>query len=243
MLDKYNHCYNYEESIIHNMNPIVKIISFIVYIIVLCFKFNNILFICNISLVLGFVLFSNINVFKYLKVIWNFKLLLIFLYIFFLYKNYSWMSITYILLYVVFTILFVYVIILSTTKEDLSNSLGSIFNIGIYKERIKYWFYKLLCFKELFIINLNKRVDNIEYNGFDIRYRSFIVRWGLVLSSIKDIYRDSKKDLRKRERYILKKGFNGYNKRNNYHKKLSFIDYVIVLYDVFLIVYYIMVVR
>ena len=243
MLDKYNHCYNYEESIIHNMNPLIKIFSFIIYIIVLCFRFNNILFICNISLVLSYIIFSNISIIKYLKVIWNFKILIIFIYILSYYKNYSNMTICYILLYVIFTILFIYVIVLTTTKEDLSNSLGSIFNIGIYKEKVKYRFYKLICFKELFINNLNKRVDNIEYNGFDIRYRSFIVRWGLVLSSIKDIYKDSKLDLKKREKYILLKGFNGYNKSNKYNKKLSLVDFVIVLYDIFLIVYYILVVR
>ena len=243
MLDKYNHCYNYEESITHNMNPLIKIFSFIIYIIVLCFRFNNILFICNVSLVLSYIIFSNISIIKYLKVIWNFKILIIFIYILSYYNNYSSMTICYILLYIIFTILFIYVIVLTTTKEDLSNSLGSIFNIGIYKERVKYRFYKLICFKELFINNLNKRVDNIEYNGFDIRYRSFIVRWGLVLSNIKDIYKDSKLDLKKREKYILLKGFNGYNKSNKYNKKLSLVDFVIVLYDIFLIVYYILVVR
>ena len=243
MLDKYNHCYNYEESIIHNMNPIIKIISFIVYILILLFKFNNILFICNISLVLGYILFSNISIFKYLKIIWNIKYILIVIYVVMYSKGYSYMNINYILLYVVFSILFIYVIIFSTTKEDLSNSLGSIFNIGIYKEKVKYFFYKLICFKEIFIINLNKRIDNIEYNGFDIRYRSFIVRWGLVLSNFKDIYYDSKRDLYKRNKYILLKGFNGYNKRNKYSKKISLIDGIVIIYDVFLIIYYILVVR
>lgn len=243
MLNKYNHIYNYEESIIHYMNTIIKIVSFGVYILIMLFKFNNVLFILNISLILFYILFSNIKITKYLNVIWNIKHLIIFMYIFMYYRSISFMRINYIVLYLVFSILFIYVIIFTSTKEDLSNGLGSIFNIGIYKEKIKLFFYKFICFKEIFINNLNKRVDNLEISGFDVRYRSFIVRWGIVLSDIKIIYEDSKKDLNKRVKNIKLRGYNVNNKRNHYMKKIHLIDVLVIGYDMFMIIYYILVVR
>ena len=243
MFNLYNHKYNYGESIVHRMNTIIKIVSFLVFILVMLFKFNNVLFICNISLVIFYVLFSDISYSKYLNIIWKIKFIIIFIYIYLYYLNINIMKINYIVLYLISILLFLYIIVFTSTKEDISNSLGNIFNIGVYKERIKLFFYKIIAFKEIFINNINKRIDNIEYKGFDVRYRSFIVRWGLILSDIKITYKESKKELNNRIKVIKYKGYNGKDKKNKYSKKLCIFDYIILLYDLFMIIYYIMVVR
>ena len=44
MLDKYMFSYNYEESVLHNVNPVVKFVAFFLFVISCFFRFNVILF-------------------------------------------------------------------------------------------------------------------------------------------------------------------------------------------------------
>ena len=61
MLDKYNIVYQCENSFVHRMNPLIKIFSFIVYILLWLLKYNNYLFIMSLSFVL-FLLSTKLNI-------------------------------------------------------------------------------------------------------------------------------------------------------------------------------------
>ena len=81
MLDKYMYSYNYEESIIHGLNPILKFFSLILFIVSCFFKFDFLLFIISMVWVFVLMMISNISIKRYLKVLWNYKYILIFIYI------------------------------------------------------------------------------------------------------------------------------------------------------------------
>ncbi|MBQ4030954.1 MAG: hypothetical protein II625_04295, partial [Bacilli bacterium] len=75
MLDSDAYTYNYEESIIHSMNAMLKIISFILFIISCFFKFDLVLFMSSMIWVFVLMIISNVRLTKYLKVIYRYKYL------------------------------------------------------------------------------------------------------------------------------------------------------------------------
>ena len=48
MLNRLDYSYNGEESIVHRLNPVVKIFGLIVYVLICLLKFNYLLFIVSI---------------------------------------------------------------------------------------------------------------------------------------------------------------------------------------------------
>ena len=59
MFNKLDYSYNGEESIVHRLNPVVKILGLIVYVLICFLKFDYILFSISIGLIFALVLFSN----------------------------------------------------------------------------------------------------------------------------------------------------------------------------------------
>ena len=82
MLNKLDYSYNNEDSYVHKLNPSIKMIGLLFYVLFCLLKYNNYLFIVNLAVIFVLVLFSNVDYKRYLKVLWNWKFLLIFLYVF-----------------------------------------------------------------------------------------------------------------------------------------------------------------
>ena len=80
MLSKLDYSYNSGDSIVHRLNPVVKILGFIIYVLICCLKFDYLLFLVSTVFVFMLLLLSNIRFVKYFKVL--FKLILMFIVMF-----------------------------------------------------------------------------------------------------------------------------------------------------------------
>ena len=137
MLNKYDYSFNYEDSFIHRMNPLIKIFSLFVYILVWLFKFNNYLFIFSLSYVFLLILISNVKLRKYIKVLWKFKYIFIIIGFYMYSKNMDIMDSSIIMLRIVFLILHIFMIMFTTTKSQMVRTIGWLIDriniIGINK--------------------------------------------------------------------------------------------------------------
>ena len=87
MLNRLDYSYNGEESIVHRLNPVVKIFGLIVYVLICLLKFNYLLFIVSIVSVFILVLLSNIRITRYIKNVSKLFFVFIAMYIYMIHKN------------------------------------------------------------------------------------------------------------------------------------------------------------
>ena len=172
MLDKYMVSYNYEESILHNLNPVIKFISFILFVISCFFKFNIVLFFLDMIWIFVLLLLSNISLIKYLTVIWNYKYFLIFIYIFLFSKNMEIIFINVVLFKIIACLLYFYLILFTTTKKDFTKGLGIIFGFNNIK-RVSNFFNKIYMFFVNFVILNNEKQEIYSIKGKDRTFISF----------------------------------------------------------------------
>ncbi len=129
MLNRLDYSYNNEESIVHRLNPVVKIFGFFIYVIICLLKFNNLLFIVNISFVFFLLLLSNVNIVKYLKILWKLKFILIVMYAYMYHKEFAFIDMNIIVFKFIFFILYGVMLVYTTTKEDLGKGSANALNI------------------------------------------------------------------------------------------------------------------
>ena len=244
MLDSDAYSYNYEESIIHSMNAMLKIISYVLFIISCFFKFDLLLFMSSMIWVFVLIIISNVRLTKYLKVIFRYKYLLIFLYILLRSLDIDMIYVNIIFFKVLFCLLYYYVIVFTTTKKDLANSLGNLFSLGKLNRNISKFFFNIYYSISglINIINNNNEINSIK--GMNIDNSNMIDRYKNIINNL-SIY---KKD------YINKKSIlNGniddllYNSSKytlyKYRNKVNIFDYILILFFIFIYVYYVIKVR
>lgn len=154
MLNKFSYSYIYEESIIHRINSVVKIFGLFIYILLSLLKFNNFLFICNISFVFLLILLSNINIFMYLNVLWKLKYIIILMYAFMYHKSMAFLDMNIIVFKFMFFILYLSIVVFTTSREDISKGFSVVVDriniIGINFKSITSFFTNILVFKDYF---------------------------------------------------------------------------------------------
>lgn len=235
-------------SIVHKINPLVKIISLIIYILICFLKFNKWIFICNICIVFILMLLSNIPLIYYLKVLWKLKYIIIIYYFVMLNGfNIELMNTNMYLFKVLFFIYYILVIYKTTSKEELGNALGIVLNlfnlIGYPLKKIKMFFinrlYDIYSLGKLY----NSFKINIQLYGVDYEYGTIIDRWKIIGSNLKyinNLWKDSKI---KRKNELNYRMFSHYNNSIKYKKKLCVYDYLLLIVGIGMIVFYAMEVR
>lgn len=244
MLDKYLISYNHEESIIHNINAVVKIISFVLYLIACFFKFDNILFIFFISWNFMLLLLSNISILRYLKVLWKYKYLLIILYYLLYCMNLGLVFVNVIIFKVIFALLNFYMIIFTTKKEDLCKGLGLIFNVFKNKKIVSNFFNNIYSFFIIFIEEVNITFEMNCLKGTDCCFVTIIDKIRIFGIYFKDIFNNAKIKNNQRKLCMKYRLFDLKESDNyKYYNKLTVFDYILVLFYICLYVYYIIKVR
>ncbi len=244
MLDRYMVSYNYEESILHNLNPIIKFISFILFFISLFFKFDLVIFIVSMVWVFSLIMISNISIFQYLKVLWGYKYLLILIYILLLHKELELVLINIIMFKIIFCLLYYYVILFTTTRRDFTKSLGNIFNIGFNDKKISNIFNTIYLFIYHFVEVVNDKIDINSIKGDDRVFINIISKFILIIKNIKDIIIETKDRV-----YIDKSNMkyrlydSNIRYKYKYRSKLNVFDYIILVFFCLIYVYYIVKVR
>lgn len=248
MLNKLDYSYNHEESIIHRLNSVVKMIGLFVYVLICLLKFNNFLFIFNISLIFLMLLISNIKFSKYLKVVWKLKYIIIIMYAYMYHKEMTFIDMNIIVFKFVFFILYIAMMIFTTTKEDLGKGGAktiNIFNIfGISLRKISSFITNILVYTSYFIDTFNEVFINLEIKGQVFTQSNLIEKWKLFFKNVKLIF--SKIKLKVDDRKVEKKNkfYDGNVKSQyKYRNKLCIFDYIFIILNIGMVVFYILKVR
>lgn len=248
MLDKYDYSYNYEKSIIHQVSPIVKFISLILYIIICLLPFNNYLFIFLLTYVFMLLLFSNIKFIKYLKILWKFKYIFLIMFFYMYSEEFTVYNMLIVYFKVMFFILHFFLIILTCTKKDFVRGVSWIidrFNIiGIKKKKIYNFIDKIYSFYIYFINNFNDMVKYRELNGINYLYSDLIIKTIFIIYNFKLILYKTCENMKLREEDKKYRLFDvNVISKYKYVNKLCFVDYCILLINMGMVIFYIMKVR
>lgn len=248
MLNKLDYSYNNEESIIHRLNPVVKIFGLFIYVLICMLKFNNILFIVNISVVFCLILLSNINILRYLKIVWKLKYILVIMYFYMIHKDMEFMDINVLVFKFVFLVLYIALIVYTTTKEDLGRGGAlsvNMFNlIGISFKKISLFITNVVTFFEYFIVNMNDIFTNLEIKGNDYTHNNIIAKFKLFILNIRLVFKKTKDNMKSRKNDMKYRLYDGNVKSQyKYRNKLCIFDYLFIILNIGMIIFYILKVR
>lgn len=248
MYNNLNYSYNDEKSILHNINPLCKFIGLFIYILLCLLKYNNLLFIMTLCLVFIMILCSNVSILRYFKIVWNLKYLIIVMYFFMLHKNMAIQDINIIIFKIVFLVLYCFLILYTTTKEDIGRGLAKILNlfnlIGINLKKISSFITGRIFFILCYIEILNKVVVYGEYRGVDYSQSNILNKVKIIIMNLKRVYKESKSVMTQRKNDMKYKLYDGnIVSKYKYEKKLVMIDYLFIAINIILVIYYVLKVR
>lgn len=248
MLNKYDYLYNGEESLLILINPVIKLFGLFIYILLILLKFDRLLFIINIGLVFLLILLSNVKLTKYLKIIWKLKYPIILLYAYLYYKNLEIVEINIIIFKLIFLLMYIWVIIYTTNKEELSRGLSIILNkinlIGIPIKKITMFFINVYSFIEYFIDTYNEYINKIEREGKVFLDSNIFNKLVIFFKNFKIIWQISYRKLKLRKKDLKYRLFDTKEvSKYKYRRRLCLFDYLYVLINIGMIVYYILKVR
>ena len=244
MLDRYMVSYNYEESILHTLNPIVKFISFILFFISLFFKFDLIIFIASIVWVFTLIMFSNISIKQYLKVLWNYKYILILIYILLLHTEMEPVFIHVVMFKIVFCLLYFYLILFTTTKRDFSKGLGNIFNVGLNEKKVSNIFSTIYVYICTFIEVVNDNYDIYSIKGEDKIFINVINKTIFFIHNIKNNILETNARMDEYKSDMKHRMYDSSTRyKYKYRSKLNVFDYILLIFFLSIYVYYIIKVR
>ena len=245
MLNKDLYLFNSNNSLLSKINPLVKFCGLFIYILVSLFKYNNYLFIFNISLVFLYMLLSNVSIKLYFKRILKYIPFFIILYFVLLSNNVPISNIIIISFKIIFLFMYIYVIFYTTSSDDLIYAIShflSFFNVfGIYYYRIEYVVRRFVLSIYYFFDSQNKIISSLNAKGIDTIHVNLIKRFYLFIKYFSYIKNDVKDMVQLNIREMDKKLY--YNKRSKYNMKLAFLDFVFLFINIGMIVYYGVIVR
>ena len=248
MLSRLDYSYNNEESIIHRLNPVVKIFGLFIYVLICMLKYDNILFIFNISIVFLLLLLSNINMFKYLKIIWKLKYILIVMYAYMYHKEMTLIDMNILAFKFIFLILYCVLLVYTTTKEDFGKGIARIldlFNIiNINLKKISCCTTNIFTFFQVWIDTYNELFTNLEIKGIVYSHVDLIGKFKIFLKNIKLIFMKSRENMKIRKNDMKYRFYNeNVKSKYKYRKKLCIFDYIFIILNIGMIVFYILKVR
>ena len=186
--------------------------------------------------------------YKYLKIVWRMKYVLIAMYIFMLHKNIGYIEIITVYVRFIFCILYVMIIVYTTTKNDLgigSARIVDIFNlIGFSFKKISSFFTSLYTYPGVFLDTYNEVFTSLEIKGNIYTHSNLIDRVKLFFTNIKMVFdkcNDKMKSRKNDMKYRLYKG--NVKSQYKYRRKLCIFDYLFIILNIGMIIFYILKVR
>ena len=248
MLSKREYSYNGIDSIVSRLNPIVKILGLIVYLVVCLIRYDNLLFICNIVFVFILLLLSNVNMVQYLKIVWKMKYIVTAIYIIMMHYNFSINDISIVLFDFIFLVLYVMMLIYTTTIDDLAKAsarIVDVFNlIGFNFKKIFYFFSTIYTYPGLFIDTYIDYFNNLEIKGKSYINSDVLDKFNMIICNIKLVFGLTNDKMKKRKNNMRYRLYNKHvNSKYKYRNKLCIFDYIFIIFSVGMVVYYILKVR
>ncbi len=247
MLNKLDYSYNNEDSLIHKLNPSIKMLGLLFYVLFCLLKYNNYLFIVNLAIIFILILFSNVDYKRYLKVLWNWKFILVFLYVFLYSQEMVIRDINIIIFKILFFLLYFKCLLFTTTREEFgkgSSVLLNLFNlIGLSLRRIAINVSNVISFIYYFIDTWKDYYINVSVKGgcADLSVFDKVVAFFKEFSNIWNV---SKNKSRLRKKELLDKMYDkNMHSAYKYRYKLKWYDYLFVIIYIGMLVFYIWKVR
>lgn len=244
-----NKCGSFKgESVVKRMNPVIKLLGLFVYVLLCFLKFERVLFICNISLVFLLILLSNINMMRYLKVLWYLKYAIIFVYVLLYRFGMELDAIHVVIFKFVFFILYKKVIFLTTTREELGKGVGIVFHfinmVGLSLKEIQMFFTNLFVFWDCFHENFRKKLLSGEIKGIVFSHCTILIKMKMVLGNFKSVWNDTRIMMEQRKIDLKYRMYDKkVKKKYKYRNKLCVFDIIFVILNIGMIGFYIWKVR
>ena len=247
MLNKLDYSYNNENSLIHKLNPSIKMLGLLFYVLFCLLKYDNYLFIVNLVIIFSLLLFSNVNVNRYLKVIWDWKFILIFLSIYLYSQDMVIRDISIILFKIMFFLLYFKCLLFTTTREEFGKGgsvLLNLFNlIGLSLRRISINISNIFSFIYYFIDTCKDYYTNVNIKGgcADLSIFDKIIYFFREFSNI---WNEAKNRYKKRKKDLINKMYDkNLHSSYKYRYKLKLYDYLFVIIYIGMLVFYVLKVR
>ena len=194
------------------------------------------------------ILLSNVSILRYLKVVWKLKYLIIILYFMLYHYGLEIIDINVIVFKLIFLILYIVMIIYTTTKEDIGKGLAKGFNIfniiGINLKKISSFITNIITFIISYIDTMKEVINSGENKGIDYSHSNILNKFKLVLVNLKRVYKDCKNKMRLRKSDMKYKLYDGnIISKYKYRTKLVIFDYAYIFMNIGLIIYYVLKVR
>ena len=148
----------------------------------------------------------------------------------------------------VFFVLYVIMIVYTTTKEDLGKGVSKVLNIfnlvGISLRKISSFLTNIFTYFLIWIDTYNEVFTCLEIKGNNYTYSSLIQKLKMFFSNFKLVIKkcNSKMSLRKKDKKY--KLYNGNVKSQyKYRRKLYIFDYLFIILNIGMIIFYILKVR
>ncbi len=247
MLNKLDYSYNNENSLIHKLNPSIKMLGLLFYVLFCLLKYDNYLFIVNLVIIFSLLLFSNVNVNRYLKVIWDWKFILIFLSIYLYSQDMVIRDISIILFKIMFFLLYFKCLLFTTTREEFGKGgsvLLNLFNlIGLSLRRISINISNIFSFIYYFIDTCKDYYTNVNIKGgcADLSIFDKIIYFFREFSNI---WNEAKNRSKQRKKDLINKMYDkNLHSSYKYRYKLKLYDYLFVIIYIGMLVFYVLKVR
>lgn len=248
MFNKLDYSYNAEDSIVHRLNPTLKILGLIVYVLISFLKFNYILFCISIGLVFVLLLFSNIRFTRYLKVLSMTVLFIVAVYIYMVHRNSKIFTIFSVITELIFLILYVMMIIYTTTRKDLgfgSAKIVDLFNlIGINFKKISSFITCLYIYPGMFLDTCDDLFTSMEIKGKVYSQAVITEKISMFFKNILFVIRKTNDRMKLRKESMKYRLYNDNVKsKYKYRNKLCIFDYIFIIVNVGMLSFYILKVR
>lgn len=248
MLSRLDYSYNSGDSIVHRLNPVVKLLGFIIYVLICFLEFDYLLFVVSTVFVFMLLLISNISIIRYLKIAGKLWFVVIVMYVFMRSKNMAIMDMSIVVCKLVFSILYLMMIIYTTTKKDLGNGSARILDIfnlvGISFKKISSFFISMYVYLGIFIDTYIEVFTNLEIKGKDYSHSNIVDRIRMFFKNIKVVFKKTNDKMKSRKiqmKYRLYKS--NVKSKYKYRNKLCIFDYIFIIVNIGMLVFYIVKVR
>jgi hypothetical protein len=153
-----------------------------------------------------------------------------------------------IMLRIVFLILHIFMIMFTTTKSQMVRTIGWLIDriniIGINKKKIYNLVDNIYTFIFKFISLFNDTIIYREMNGTEYVHGNVLSKGKIVVSNIKNIFNSTKSKVK--DNKVIKK-YRLFDERvvskYRYVNKLCLIDYLVLIINVGMVIFYVMKVR
>ena len=248
MLDKGCSYYCEGDSIVHKLHPSIKIFGLFCFILFCLLKYNNYLFIVNLTLVFLLLLFSNVDFYLYFKDIWKFKYIIALFYLISYRLGMNISDVNIIVFKIVFFIMYIDIIRFTTTRLDISKGISNLFNIfnflNVNLRKLTISLLDFFSFKKDIKNSTNKYLNSFDVKGGIYTQNNIIGRIRIFVGNIKNIF-IVKKENKKIRKYTINRHL--YNKKRSvsykYLYKYKILDYLFVIMYLGMIVFYVLKVR